>query len=267
MNDKINHPQAVIPHNPTVYKHIVKATANGLKPRKKRYYCRDTKLEGFFIVINPNGTKSYVVRAKLNKGKHGKFITIGSTEQYNATEARKIARENNFENADTPESMEICFVADNNYKRCLRKYVPKKMDAVPEGIIEDERGEKVGTHPGYTHYTVGQRKGIGLSYSEPRYVKTIDSKSNKITISKKESLYSNGCYVSDANWLTNSINLPVDIQCQIRYNSKPHNAHCIIDKDRIKVTFDNPQLAVTPGQSIVFFDNDILLGGGIIEIE
>ena len=93
MNDKINQTQTVLPHNPTVYKHIVKATANGLKPRKKRYYCRDTKLEGFFIVINPNGTKSYVVRAKLNKGKHGKFITIGSTEQYNATEARKIARE------------------------------------------------------------------------------------------------------------------------------------------------------------------------------
>ncbi len=93
MNDKINHPQAVIPHNPTVYKNIVKTTAKSLKPRKKRYYCRDTKLEGFFILVYAKGTTSYGVRAKLNKGKHGKLVIIGSTEQYNATEAREIARE------------------------------------------------------------------------------------------------------------------------------------------------------------------------------
>ena len=232
---------------------------------------------GHYAIINEINGEKVIMRAK-DDNKDQSYVlwgipsnTISRTllplGDLTKPEVREIARKNNLDNAEAPESMEICFVADNNYKRFLRKYVPKKMDAVPEGVIEDEHGEKVGTHPGYTHYTIGQRKGIGLSYSEPRYVKTIDSKSNKITISKKESLYSNECYVSDTNWLTNSKNFPMNIQCQIRYNSKPHNAHCIIDKDRIKVTFDNPQLAVTPGQSIVFFDNDILLGGGIIEIE
>lgn len=182
-------------------------------------------------------------------------------------EVREIARKHDLDNAEAPESMEICFVADNNYKRFLRKYVPDEMAKVPEGVIEDEEGNEVGTHPGYTHYTVGQRKGIGLSYPEPRYIKKIDSKTNKITISRKESLYTAECYVSDVNWLTDKIEFPMDIQCQIRYNSTPNNAQCIYDKNRVKVIFKDPQLAITPGQSIVFFSDNVLLGGGIIEIK
>ena len=181
-------------------------------------------------------------------------------------EVRQIARENNLETAETPESMEICFVADNNYNRFLNKYIPEKMNTINTGDILDEENNVVGEHKGYTNYTIGQRKGIGLSYPDPRYVKSINSKTNTITISKKNNLYKEECYVSSINWLIKEHTLPMKIYAQIRYNSKKVESTISYDGDKIKVQFNNPQLAVTPGQSIVFYIGEILIGGGIIEL-
>ena len=181
-------------------------------------------------------------------------------------QVRDIARKHNLETAETPESMEICFVTDNNYNRFLNDYIPDKMNSIRAGDILDENDEVVGQHKGYTNYTIGQRKGIGLSYPDPRYVKSIDAKTNSITISKKNGLSREQCYVSDVNWLITEPNLPIKIESQIRYNSKKVNSEILIDKEKIKVIFENPQLAVTPGQSIAFYINDILIGGGVIEL-
>ena len=98
---------------------------------------------------------------------------------------RDIARKNKLETAEIPESMEICFVADNNYKRFLIDYSPEKISKIGKGDILNETGEVVGEHSGYTNYTIGQRKGLGLSNPEPRYVSKIDPSSNQITIGKK----------------------------------------------------------------------------------
>ena len=178
---------------------------------------------------------------------------------------REMARDNNLETAEIPESMEICFVADNNYKRFLKDYSPEQTAQIGAGDILDEAGEVVGAHSGYTDYTIGQRKGLGLSNPEPWYVSEIDPDANQIIVGKKDSLSENACRVSQLNWLAKNISFPCNVSAQIRYNSPVVEA--IIDEtdSQILVQFSKPQTAVTPGQSIVFYEDDIVLGGGIIE--
>ncbi len=180
-------------------------------------------------------------------------------------EVRAIARENKLVTAEIPESMEICFVADNNYKRFLADYVPDRMDAVGFGEIVDESGQTVGSHDGYPNYTIGQRKGLGLSNPEPYYVSKIDPTSNRITVGRKDSLEEYNCTVSQANWLVSNLSFPQRVQAQIRYNSPVVDAEINKTDSQISVRFSRPQTAVTPGQSIVFYDNDVVLGGGVIE--
>ena len=180
-------------------------------------------------------------------------------------EVREIARDNNLETAEIPESMEICFVADNNYKRFLTDYVPGRMNAVGSGVIVDESGETVGAHDGYPHYTIGQRKGLGLSNPEPRYVTQIEPSLNQIKIGKKESLLKNSCNMSRVNWLVTSMEFPCEVESQIRYHSPVVSAEIIKTNSGYEITFQKPQSAVTPGQSIVFYRDEVVLGGGIIE--
>ena len=105
-----------------------------------------------------------------------------------------------------------------------------------------------------------------MSYPDPRYVKSIDSKTNTITISRKEELYRETCLVSNLNWLIDIPEFPLEVYSQIRYNSKKVLSKILFKDDNFKIQFNEAQLAVTPGQSIVFYINDILIGGGIIEL-
>jgi tRNA-specific 2-thiouridylase len=139
------------------------------------------------------------------------------------------------------------------------------MSKISAGDIVNESGEVVGEHSGYTDYTIGQRKGLGLSTPEPRYVSNIDPSNNQIKIGKKESLTKDNCKVSDVNWLVDNISFPFDIKAQIRYNSPTIDATITQSENGFSVQFLHPQIAVTPGQSIVFYKDDIVLGGGIIE--
>mgnify|MGYP001979082130 FL=1 len=120
--------------------------------------------------------------------------TLFPLGDFTKQEVREIARDNNLETAEIPESMEICFVADNNYKRFLKDYSPEQTAQIGAGDILDEAGEVVGAHSGYTDYTIGQRKGLGLSNPEPRYVSKIDPVLNQIIVGKKDSLNENICY-------------------------------------------------------------------------
>ena len=180
-------------------------------------------------------------------------------------EVRNIARKYKLETAEEPESMEICFIADNNYKRFINDYASTKVKNIGIGKTLNEDGEKIGENNGYINYTIGQRKGIGISNKNPLYVKEINSEKNTITVSEKKSLFNTKCKVSNINWLINDIELPLSAKCQIRYNGNGAIAVITKKNDEYFVEFNEPQLAITPGQSIVFFDNNLLLGGGIIE--
>ena len=184
---------------------------------------------------------------------------------YTKKQVREIALENELETANVPESMEICFVADNNYKRFLKDYVPEKMNAVGTGLIVDESDQTVGTHDGYTNYTIGQRKGLGISTPEPRYVTQIEPSINQIVIGEKTSLLEDTCSVSRVNWLVSPMDFPCMVETQIRYNSPVTPAEIKKYNSKYEITFQQPQSAVTPGQSIVFYRDDVVLGGGIIE--
>ena len=184
---------------------------------------------------------------------------------YTKKQVRKIAQENDLETANIPESMEICFVADNNYKRFLNDYIPDRMDTIGNGEIVNQKGKPVGTHNGYPNYTIGQRKGLGLSNPEPYYVTQIKPSVNQIVIGKKASLYENYCSMSKVNWLVNHMVFPCEIEAQIRYNS-PIVPVAINEKNGdYEIYFQEPLTAITPGQSIVFYEHDVVLGGGIIE--
>ena len=179
-------------------------------------------------------------------------------------EVRKIALDYKLINAERSESMDLCFVVDDDYRDFLSEFAPEKIENMTDGEITNEDGETVGIHSGHINYTIGQRKGLGLSFPEPRYVKKILPNENKIIVSKKDKLLSNGCYISKINWMED-ISLPIKCKVRIRYNSKGANAQLIKKNDIIFCEFENPQLAVTPGQSIVFYNDALIIGGGIID--
>ena len=181
-------------------------------------------------------------------------------------EVRQIARDNKLETAEEPESMEICFIADNNYKRFINEYAPDKVSTIKNGKTLNEEGEKIGDNDGYINYTIGQRKGIGLTNPNPLYVKEINSKKNTIIVGEKKSLLKDICKVKHLNWLIEEPNFPYNILCQIRYNGRKTEGIITQEGNDFIVNFKDPQLAITPGQSIVFYSDDILAGGGIIRL-
>ena len=179
-------------------------------------------------------------------------------------EVRDIALEYKLINAERSESMDLCFVVDDDYREFLSEFAPEKIQNVSNGNILNEEGETIGEHNGYINYTIGQRRGLGLSLPEPRYVKKIIPNENKIIVSKKDKLLSTSCKISKINWMS-KIELPLQCKVRIRYNSKGADADIYKKNNLFYCNFKEPQLAVTPGQSMVFYNDESIIGGGIIE--
>ena len=177
-------------------------------------------------------------------------------------EIRKIARDNNLKVANKPDSEDICFVPDGNYKRFLEEnsdIKPKK------GNIVNSKGEKLGEHTGLYNYTIGQRKGLGISYKCPLFVIGFNPEKNEVIVGQEEELYKKEILVNDINLLlVDEIKEWTEVEVKTRYSSKQAKAKIIQEVENIKVIFDEPQRAITPGQSAVFYVGDIVLGGGKI---
>ena len=178
-------------------------------------------------------------------------------------EIRKIARERNLKVAKKPDSEDICFVPDGNYKKFLENnsnIKPKK------GKIVNSKGEVLGEHTGLYNYTIGQRKGLGISYKVPLFVIGFNSLKNEVIVGEEEELYSKEVLVNDVNLLLlDEIREPIEVEVKTRYSSKTAKAKIVEDENKnIIVTFEETQRAITPGQSAVFYIGDIVLGGGKI---
>ncbi len=177
---------------------------------------------------------------------------------------RKIARKNNLKVANKPDSEDICFVPDGNYK----KFLENNSDLKPKtGNIVNTKGEILGKHTGLYKYTIGQRKGLGISYKVPLFVIGFNPLKNQVIVGKESELYKKEILVKDINLLLfDKIEQPIEVDVKTRYSSKVAKAK-INQKsdDTIKVVFDEPQRAITPGQSAVFYIDDIVIGGGKIE--
>ncbi len=180
---------------------------------------------------------------------------------------REVAREHDLPTARTPESQDIRFVPDDDYRRFLSEYANGRLANIGEGEIVDEKGAVIGRHPGYAFYTIGQRRGLGIAHSEPLYVRELDPAANRITVAPQPALMSTICEVHQLNWLVNPPAGPVPVHAWVRYNSAGAPARLIPLGNAIRLEFQEPQLAITPGQSAVFYDGKVLLGGGIIRRE
>jgi tRNA-specific 2-thiouridylase len=183
------------------------------------------------------------------------------------SETRELALKYKLKNAGRPESREICFIADDDYRRFLREWNDGLGDEIKPGEIALADGTIVGRHQGIPFYTIGQRKGMGISHPTPLFVNRIDVSSNRIIVGDEAELYSDKMTVRDMNWI--SIEEPSDeiwADVKIRYLHQPSRGRISPMKGGVaEVAFETPQRAITPGQSAVFYDGDKVLGGGIID--
>jgi tRNA-specific 2-thiouridylase len=212
--------------------------------------------------VDRDKDQSYALWGIRPEGLRRTLLPVG---EFTKAEVRQIARRLGLRTAEKPESQEICFVPDNDYTRFLREKVPTLL-SVEGGEIVDRQGNVVGRHRGFPFYTVGQRRGLGLSLGRPVYVTAIDPEANRVVIGDADDLLAEGLIAEKVNWVSiDGLEAPRPAEVKIRYRDPGSPATLYPEPDgQIRVIFSEPQRAVTPGQSAVFYDDDIVLGGGII---
>lgn len=179
-------------------------------------------------------------------------------------EIREIAKKHNLKVASKPDSEDICFIPDGNYKKFLEENSGLKPK---EGNIVNRNGEVLGKHRGLYNYTIGQRKGLGISYKTPLFVLGFDISKNEVIVGEEHELYQKEALVDNINLLlVDELTEPMEVKVKTRYSTKEADATIEkVDDECIKVIFDKPQARITPGQSAVFYSGDIILGGGKIK--
>lgn len=179
----------------------------------------------------------------------------------NKEEIRLIAERENLVTARKKDSQDICFIENGDYT----SFLENNLDKLPNrGEFVLKNGEVIGHHKGIIYYTIGQRKGLGISYTHPLYVIKIDKNKNQIVLGEEKDLYSNTIIITDINILVDK--LPNICEGKIRYKYSPTPCNIeILDTNNIKVRFNEPVKSATPGQALVLYDNDICLGGGTIK--
>ncbi len=183
--------------------------------------------------------------------------------ELNKTEVRAIAARLDLPNQDKPDSVEICFAPDRDYARVVRERRP---DAFVEGDVVSTAGEVVGRHKGIAHYTIGQRRGLGIAAGKPIYVSQLDTASNTVTVGDDDALLASALVADRLNFLVDRPAETFRAHVKIRYLHRATPATVeFVEPDRVRVMFDQPQRAITPGQAVVFYDGDAVLGGGWID--
>ena len=179
---------------------------------------------------------------------------------YLKAEVRRMAAERGLPTADKAKSQDLCFVSNGSYHNLIEH----RLSPVP-GEIKDEEGKVLGRHGGIAFYTVGQRTGLGLALGSRLYVLVIDASSNTLVVGPEGRLFASRLMATQARFVHRNLEQPVAVRAKIRYKSPATDAMLCPCKDRVEVRFDRPQRAVTPGQAVVFYHEDEVLGGGIIE--
>jgi tRNA-specific 2-thiouridylase len=183
-------------------------------------------------------------------------------------EVRQRARRHGLALAEKPDSQEICFVPGGDYKNFLDAYLAEQGEALPDtaGELVTSRGEVVGEHAGIHHFTVGQRKGLGIATGSPLYVIQIKGDTGQVVVGKQDELYSRTLRTHRVNLIALE-NLTEPMRVAVRIRHRHQAASALIERagdDEILVSFDEPQRAITPGQAAVFYDGDVVIGGGWI---
>ncbi|MCL2838807.1 MAG: tRNA 2-thiouridine(34) synthase MnmA [Oscillospiraceae bacterium] len=211
--------------------------------------------------LDSSKDQSYVLYAMTQEQLSRTLLPLGGMEK---SEVRKVAAEQGFINADKKDSQDICFAPDGDYAGVIEEHTGTKAEA---GFFKDTAGNILGEHKGIIHYTVGQRKGLGIGgNAEPLYVCEVRPQSNTVILGGNDDLYSKALIANDINLISvDRIGEPIRVNAKIRYRHAEQPATVWqIDDDTIKVEFDEPQRAITKGQAVVLYDGDMVVGGGTI---
>jgi len=221
-------------------------------------------------------TQRYCLAKGCDKNKDQSYVLYTLTQEqlahtlfplgnYNKPEIRKLATELQLQVvAAKPESQEICFVPGNNYRKFLETYRPGSQKPGP---ILNTAGEQVGRHQGLAFYTIGQRKGLGITNALPQYVVDINPEKNAVVVGGQEECVRTTLLADDVNWVSvPPISEPLEVTARIRYRVEPAAAIITpLSHGAVRTDFLKPQRAVTPGQSVVWYIDDVVIGGGIIK--
>lgn len=210
---------------------------------------------------DPSKDQSYVLYSLTQEQLSRTLFPLGHMSK---AETRALAEKSGFANANKPDSQDICFVPDGDYARVISTYTGK---TYPKGQFVSTDGTVLGEHKGIIHYTIGQRKGLGLALKCPHYVCRICPESNTVVLGTDDEVYESHLRASAFHWISGETpSLPVRCKAKIRYRQPEQWATATVVGDGVvSVVFDEPQRAITPGQAVVLYDGDIVLGGGVIE--
>lgn len=248
---------------------LQKAEQLGANKIATGHYARRMKAETsdrvlLFRGIDKSKDQAYALWALTQSQLEKTLLPLGTLTKH---EVRSIADEFGLKTAKKAESQEICFIPDNNYERFIRAQIPDPGEQLQPGDVVDDQGQVIGCHRGYPFYTIGQRKGLQVATGQRIYVNKIDPETNRIYVGAKLSVQSDGLIAKCVNWV--SIREPenqIAVTAKIRYKDPGFAAKLTpLPDNQIRLDFENSQNAVTPGQSAVFYDGDMLLGGGFIE--
>ena len=242
--------------------------------RRATFLDADYIATGHYARIRPNGPDLQLLKGKdERKDQSYVLFTLGQRElrrlllpigEYNKDEIRQLAAEAGLPVADKPDSQDICFITDGDY----RKFVGERAKPKP-GDLVDTQGTTMGKHPGIQFFTVGQRRGLGLTGNTgmPKYVVKIDSETNQVVLGSEEELLSRTLWASDVNFMSGTPpEGPIEVGAKIRYKATVSPATVTPHNGWAEIRFHEPQRAVTPGQAVVFYRGEQVVGGGIIEV-
>lgn len=225
---------------------------------------RDERTGRFILkkAVDLTKDQSYFLYSLTQKQLAHILFPLGELDK---TTVRAVAAENGFSNAHKHDSQDICFI-DGSYTDFIESIAQKPF---PRGSFIDKDNNILGTHGGIIRYTIGQRKGLGVSFGEPMYVTSINAQNNTVTLGKHEELFSKRLIAENLNLVSVSeISSPQKLKARVRYR---HTEQCAtvtqLSESKALVEFDEPQRAVTPGQSVVFYDGDVVVGGGTISLD
>lgn len=271
-NFKEEYSQARTPNPCVVCNKVIKFNAFLNKAQELGAYYIAT---GHYAKITQNEAGRYLLKRSADPNKDQTYMLYNLTQEqlehtmfplaeHTKSQTRELARDYDLRVHDKPESQEICFIPDDNYRRFLKENYPQ---IVEPGPILDLEGNKLGEHKGLPFYTIGQRRGLGLENNKKLYVVEMDPKRNALIVGDNEDVFEEELIVEEINWISiEKLTEPKKVEVKIRYNSPAAEATLYpMGENKTRVVFDKSQRAITPGQSAVFYNKDIVVGGGVIK--
>ena len=243
---------------------LKKALALGADYVATGHYAVIEEHDGRYLIKNSEDDKKDQTYALYNFTQYQLAHTLMPCGAYKKEKIREIAKEIGLEVHNKKDSEEICFIPDNDHGAFIKRQKP---DQVREGNFVDKKGNVLGRHKGIVYYTIGQRKGLGIALGVPMFVTDIIPWKNEVVLGSEEDIFKTELIAKDINLKPfDNLDKPMEVKAKIRYSAKPSPAVIYpMEGGKVKLVFKEKQRAITKGQSVVFYDGNMLLGGGVIE--